>query len=367
MTRDLIELIIILAGFGMTFLLFYRIPSLPDAPKSVRRVPISVVIPARNEEATLPLLLGDLARQTLAPAEIICVDDASSDKTADVAMRFGVRVLRITEKPDGWLGKSWACQTGANAAGGDLLLFLDADVRLGPDALSRIAAAYQAHGQTLSVQPFHETVSFSEQLSLFFNLVQIATNGTALKSPLNLGLYGPVILISKKTYLEIGGHESVKESIVEDMSLGEQLQKRNIPYRLFVGDSSLSFRMYPCGLGCLLQGWIKNLAAGAAKTPPWLFAAVFLWIASAASVPLHLFRSINAQDCLSIAVYGALYLSWVAAILLLLRRIGRFRFVAVLLYPLSLAAFFALFLVSAVKRIFGFQVRWKGRAIRPKR
>jgi len=367
MTRDLIELIIILIGFGMTFLLFYRIPALPDAPESPGQISISVIIPARNEETTLPLLLADLARQTLAPTEVICVDDASTDGTAAVAKRFGVRVLCIAEKPDGWLGKSWACQTGANVAAGELLLFLDADVRLRPDALSRIAAAYQANRQTLSVQPFHEAVALYEQFSLFFNLVQIAANGTSLKSPVNLGLYGPVILIAKETYFEIGGHESVKDSIVEDMSLGELLRKRSIPYRLFVGDSGLSFRMYPCGLGCLLQGWIKNLAAGAAKTPPWLFAAVFLWIASATSVPLHLFRAIAAYDWLSIAVYGALYFCWVAAVFMLMRRIGRFRFVAALLYPLALAAFFALFLVSIIKRIFGFRVRWKGRAIRPKR
>lgn len=367
MTRDLIELIIILAGFGMTFLLFYHIPSLPRAPENPGRVSISVIIPARNEETTLPLLLGDLARQTLAPVEVVCVDDASTDGTAAVAKNYGARLLTITEKPDGWLGKSWACQTGANAAAGDLLLFLDADVRLGPDALSRIAAAYRSGGQTLSVQPFHEAIALYEQLSLFFNLIQIAANGTALKSPVNLGLYGPVILIAKETYLEIGGHESVKGSIVEDMALGEQLKKRNIPYRLFVGDSGLSFRMYPCGLGCLLQGWIKNLAAGAAKTPPWLFAAVFLWIASATSVPLHLFRAISAQGWLGIVVYGALYLCWVAVILALMRRIGKFRSVAAFFYPFALAAFFALFLVSTFKRIFGIQVHWKGRAIRPKR
>lgn len=367
MTRDLIELIIILVGFGMTFLLFYRIPGLPDAPKDTRRILISVIIPARNEEATLPLLLGDLARQTLMPVEVICVDDASTDGTADVAKHFGVRLIEVAEKPDDWLGKSWACQTGAYAARGKLLLFLDADVRLRRDALARIAAAYQESGQTLSVQPFHEAVTLYEQLSLFFNLVQIAANGTSLKSPINLGLYGPVIFIAKETYLEIGGHECVKGSIVEDMALGEQLKKRNVPYRLFVGDSGVSFRMYPCGLGCLLQGWIKNLASGAAKTPLWLFGAVFLWIASATSVPLHLFRAIAMPDGLSIAVYGVLYLCWVGAIFVLMRRIGKFQFAAALFYPFALAAFFALFLISAFKRIFGIQVHWKGRAIRPKR
>lgn len=367
MTRDLVELLIILVGFGMTFILFYRIPSLPDAPEKNSRILISVIIPARNEETTLPLLLGDLARQTLPPVEVICVDDASTDGTAEIVEHFGARLIRVTEKPDGWLGKSWACQTGAYAAGGQILLFLDADVRLRRDALSRLAAAYRQDGQTLSVQPFHEAIALYEQLSLFFNLIQIAANGTAVKSPVNLGLYGPVILISKEIYWEIGGHESVKESIVEDMALGEQLRKRDIPYKLFVGDSGLSFRMYPCGLGCLLQGWIKNLAAGAAKTPPWLFFAVFLWITSATSVPLHLFRAISVQAWWNVVVYGGLYLCWVTAIVSLMRRIGRFQFVAALFYPFALAAFFSLFLISVFKRIFGIQVHWKGRAIRPKR
>jgi 4,4'-diaponeurosporenoate glycosyltransferase len=187
------------------------------------------------------------------------VDDASTDGTADVVEHFGARLIRVTEKPDGWLGKSWACQTGADAAGGQILLFLDADVRLRRDALSRLAAAYRQDGQTLSVQPFHEAIALYEQLSLFFNLIQIAANGTAVKSPVNLGLYGPVILISKEIYWEIGGHESVKDSIVEDMALGEQLRKRHIPYRLFVGDSGLSFRMCRVGLKTLPQARRKHL------------------------------------------------------------------------------------------------------------
>jgi len=361
--QSILDWCMIILGFPAAVLLFFRIPKLPRI-KSHNPLPdVSVVIPARNEAKTLPLLLGDLNRQTFRPLEILCVDDASEDDTANIAVRCGARLLSAEAKPDGWIGKSWAAQKGADAAHGSLLVFLDADVRLAQDGLLRIVTAY-ANGGTLSVQPFHRTKSAAEQLSLFFNLVQIAANGTALPRPVNLGLYGPVIAISRADYAAIGGHESVKSSIVEDMSLGEQLKKHNIPYRLFVGDAGVSFRMYPGGLPDLLTGWSKNLASGAAKTPVWLFAAVFFWLASTAAVSIQLIRALAAGGGFAAAALpAALYLGWVILLFVVGRRIGKFSPAAYLLYPVSLLVFFAVFAYSGFVRLFRLKVKWKGRMI----
>jgi 4,4'-diaponeurosporenoate glycosyltransferase len=95
-----------------------------------------------------------------------------------------------------------------------------------------------------------------EQLSLLFNLIQVAANGAALPRPLGLGLYGPIILISKNDYITSGGHESVSKSVVEDMALGRRLKE---------AASSTGFlsatETYRCGcmrrLKNLLQGWTK--------------------------------------------------------------------------------------------------------------
>lgn len=276
MTLIIIELVIALFGLALTPVLFYRFPRLPEDKEWVERIPrVSVIIPARNEEKNLALLLEDLCNQSIKPFEIICVDDESSDATAKIAKSFGVRVISLYNKPEGWTGKTWACHNGADLAKGKLLLFLDADIRLGKNGIKRLIKAYSESGRTISVQPFHCTERLYEQFSLPFNLIQIAANGTTLFKQQGVGLYGPIILISKVNYKIIGGHESVRKSVVEDMALAQRLKEAGIPYQLFVGDKEISFRMYSEGFYSLFQGWVKNISSGAGKTSRILFWMVF--------------------------------------------------------------------------------------------
>lgn len=359
-----IEFVVVLIGLAITPMLFYRFPRLPEVKSGEMVFPkVSVIIPARNEEHNLPLLLNDLNGQSFIPFEIICVDDDSSDLTAQIAEASGARVLSLHDKPDGWTGKSWACQNGADAAKGELLVFLDADVRLGHNAILRLMQAYSDCGCTISAQPFHKTEKAYEQLSMLFNFIQIAANGTALPKPLGVGLYGPVILIPKSEYNRIGGHESVKMSIVEDMALGHRLKENGLSYLLFIGDKELSFRMYGDGLKALLQGWLKNMAAGAAKTTPSVFVMVFFWITSLISVPLHVIYFSISGNSLWLVMYSLLYIVWATILSSLSKRIGQFRPLATVLFPLQMVVFLGVFAVSVFKKIFRLNVIWKGRAV----
>lgn len=362
-----IELGIVFAGLLLTAMLFYRIPILPEADRKTPETPtISVIIPARNEERNLPLLLKDLREQTIPLHEIICVDDESEDSTAQIALDHGVRLLRLSSRPEGWIGKSWACQNGANAATGSLLLFLDADVRLGPDGIAGLFSAFMKDGCTVSVQPYHKTIRMYEQFSMMFNMVQIAANGTALPRPRSIGLYGPVILIPRSVYQKAGGHERIRSSIVDDMALGEQIKKEGEMFELYVGSPEVSFRMYGGGLKSLLEGWIKNIATGATKTPLPLFVMVFLWITSLLSVPVQTIKyAIQGKESLLI-LYAVLYVVWVCILLYLTRRIGHFHAWASVLYPILMIVLLGVFTVSAYKKLFGREVKWKGRSIRAK-
>jgi 4,4'-diaponeurosporenoate glycosyltransferase len=364
MTGAIIELVIALVGLAATAVLFFRIPRLTGQAALPEALPeISVIIPARNEERNLALILNDLVKQSLPPLEIIVVDDLSEDGTAAVALAHGVRLISVRNKPEGWTGKTWACQCGAEAAGGELLLFLDTDVRLGKHGLRRLLSEFIKQGGAVSVQPWHRTERHYEQFSMIFNLVQIAANGSALPWRSPEGLYGPVILISRDDYRTLGGHQAVKASIVEDMSLGLRLKQLGLPYSVCIGDGDIAFRMYAGGFRSLLEGWTKNLASGAAKTPHVVFLLVFLWISSLASAPYHLVLALAGAHWAWAALYGVIYAAWALVLNGLTTQIGRFRRWPILLYPLPLLVFFSVFVLSAIKKIFRLKVRWKGRAI----
>ncbi|MDD5603801.1 MAG: glycosyltransferase family 2 protein [Eubacteriales bacterium] len=365
MIIDIIRLVIILTGLAVIPVLFYRFPILPKCSEAKKSEfpTVSVIIPARNEEKNLPLLLRDLCKQSVAPLEIICVDDESSDATAQIAAKYCSSVVSTPGKPEGWTGKSWACHNGAAIASGRLLLFLDADVRLGRDGILRLLQAYSGHGCTISVQPYHKTERVYEQLSMLPNLIQIAANGTALRNPKDVGLYGPVILIPEEDYRRAGGHESVRKCIVEDMALGKRLRKVSLRFRNYIGDGEISFRMYSDGLKSLLQGWIKNMASGALKTPPGIFTMVFFWIASLISVPIRLIESVISGSVSRTLAYVLLYIVWVLILYITANKAGRFRLYSFVLFPALIAVYLGIFAVSFYKKAFAVKVKWKGRTV----
>lgn len=356
-------MILIVLGLLSAVALFYKLSKLPKEGCIARRT-LSIVIPARNEEKNIGLLLNDLHNQTVPPFEILCVDDCSDDDTAQVALKKGAVVIKAGEKPKGWNGKTWACQQGSKKAGGDLLLFLDADVRLGPCGIERLLYAYEEYGGCISVQPYHKAERRYEQFSLFFNLIAVAANAVGKKlRRFHAGLFGPVILMSKEDFKRAGGYTEVKSSIVEDISLGAVLKKAGIKSSLFLGDTDVSYRMYSGGFSCLWQGWTKNFASGVQKTHPLILALVFLAITSCTSTVIKLLVAVSSGNVLSFTVAGFFYLLWVIAICYSARQIGSFRYWSKWFYPLTLFLFFSMFLTSVYQKLFLKKAVWKGRTI----
>lgn len=372
----------IVLGLVASWILFYHFPGLErDDPQDLgKKMPrLSIIIPARNEEQNLALLLGDLQKQQVDIHEIICVDDGSSDQTAKIATALGARLITSAPKPAGWLGKSWACQQGGVVASGVLLLFLDADVRLSPTGIGKLLKAYQSTGRVVSVMPYHQIENKTEALSLFFNCIQMGANGLGLPAerdqkkpsnnqksshPYQIGLYGPVILISRADYLTVGGHTAIKDSIVDDIALGEKLREKDIPFALFLGDHDVSYRMYRGGLRELIQGWTKNQAAGVSKTPLLLIGLVFFWITAVASAPLYLVLNLVGQQWLEAGIMAACYGIWVLELTRIARHIGSFSVIDIVCYPLLLFFYLLIFLRSLAKKILGRPVIWKDREIR---
>lgn len=307
---------------------------------------LSVIIPARNEEHNLPRLLKSLAEQSIRPCEIIVVDDGSTDRTAEVAREHGARVLVPAALPEGWRGKTWACHQGAQAAQGDLLLFLDADTWFESEGLARALAAYP--GGAFSLAPFHAVQRPYEELSLFFNLVM--TLGAASEA-----LFGQMLLVDRESYRRVGGHARVKGRILENFSLAETFREAGIRVTSAVGRGILAFRMYPGGFRELVQGWSKGFASGASQTRGATLAWIIAWITGLTTAALACVLSAGQPLWLAIYACCAGQVAWMG------RQVGAFRLVTALLYPLPLAFFFAVFALAAFRR--GRTVSWKGRTI----
>lgn len=213
------------------------------------------------------------------------------------------------------------------------------------------------------MQPYHSVGSGYEQLALLFNLVQVGATGMALARPAAVGLYGPLICVSKTMYDQVGGYASVHGSIVEDMALGVRFHQAGYAIRLYMGGDRIRFRMYRDGLASLVRGWTKNFASGASKSPVRLTLLVFCWVAGCAAVPVGLCVTVFAAQWVEAALFALLYIGWVWEIGRIGRKTGSFHAGTYLLYPLSLALFIWVFVRSAVKKLFKRPVQWKGRKI----
>ncbi|MEK5057237.1 glycosyltransferase [Paenibacillus shunpengii] len=329
-----------------------REQSLGKSAHEAKRMTISVIIPARNEEKNIGRLLKSLREQMNPQDEIIVVDDNSSDRTAEIAHRRGAMIIKAGPLPRGWMGKCHACWRGAAAANGEMLIFLDADTYLKKGGLSQLVDAYPSG--LMSVQPFHDTWSAYEKLSGIFNIIVAVSAGSGKKGT---GAYGPCVVTSREAYDNVGGHEQVKGEILDHHALALRFEAAGYPVVNYIGRGALHFRMYPGGVRELFQGWIKSMASGAAATRFSKLFTVVLFLMGAFTAALSLLSW--DYGIMSVVVYG-LYSALMAG---LLGKVGKFGAISAILYPVPLLAFFSVFSVSILHTFVNRQVRWKGREL----
>ena len=350
-----------LTGLAAGFLLLRRIPAIPEcSPCGEATLAVSVIIPARDEAANLPALLGSLMQSNPRPAEVIVVDDGSTDGTAEVASRYGATVVASTAAPDGWRGKNWACQQGADVAVWPTLFFLDADTYFAPGGFERIVAYFRGlpANAAVSILPFHAMEMPYEELSLFFNLLMaIGTGGfSGLDKP---RLFGQSLLIERELYLRAGGHAAVRQHLLENLAFAPRLRAANgVPYTA-CGRGTLLIRMFPDGLGQLRASWEKAFAFGAGSTSSIVLLLSIYWLSAAATVFWPAVFGVGMARPAALALYllFALQIAWLS------RQIGAYNLLTALFYPLPLLFYFVVFFRSAWLQRMQRPVAWKGRQL----
>lgn len=323
---------------------------------------ISVIIPARDEEENIGRLLSSLKNQADAPLEILVVDDQSNDDTASVATELGATVVRGGPMPDGWKGKTWACQQGADAASGEWLLYLDADLVLLPGALSRLAAL-TSRKEVHSVCPYHRVHRPYEELSAYFNAITLAgVDSFAFGPSSRATLFGQVLLIHRDHYREAGGHHAVRNEILENFQLARLLNDAGIGISHYLGRSAIEMRMFPDGISRLIRSWQKGFLAGAAQAPKRALVTTSLWLTggmvlTGCLTAAPFWSALFLQSTL-VASFSYCLLTW-----FVFRLAGNFSFFTALLFPIPLLFYQGVFFSALVARKRGIKATWKGRTI----
>jgi glycosyltransferase involved in cell wall biosynthesis len=332
---------------------------------------VSIIVPARNEEASLGACLESLMAQTGVAFEIIVVDDDSTDGTRAIAQSFaGVRVISPgplrentaagkTSTGENWTGKNNAVIAGAKEARAKWLLFTDADTVHRPGSLAQaLAEAKREQADMLSYSPGQVAVTFSERAVMPIAFAELAAQYPPQKVRAQnseiVAANGQYILVRRAAYDAIGGHAAVATEILDDVALARLFH--NAGYRIYFryGGDAIRTRMYR-NWAQLCEGWTKNLAL-LFPHPEWRAAqSIFLWFLAWAA--------------LIIGGSGATsgHFMWIACAVLWLfvyRRIHRAHFTPannLIAIAFGLPMFAYLLLRSKRAHASG-QVSWKGRA-----
>lgn len=272
---DKLEVSMLLTAFAWLGLLLLVARMMPRGrafmlPEGSARPPVSVIVPARNEEHNLPRLLASLAALDYPDVEVVVVDDCSEDRTAVVAESFGARVIRGRPLPEGWKGKQWACWQGAEAARGDLLLFTDADTEHAPKGLARAVDDLLGSGAGASTAlPFHDAVTLWEKLLGSFHVMLIAlTNPYGTPRCGRVFAIGQYLLFTRTAYEAVGGHAAVRAATVEDLPIANACLRAGIAWRVFPEDGVFAVRMYRT-FAEFVAGWRRNFRAGLGESSVW--------------------------------------------------------------------------------------------------
>jgi glycosyltransferase involved in cell wall biosynthesis len=234
---------------------------------------VSVIVPARNEEACLGACLQSLVSQSDAvPLEIIVVDDHSTDRTRAIASSFSsqqvrgndVRVIEAAPLPAGWTGKNNAVTTGSKAARGEWLLFTDADTIHLPGSLARSLKEARRHGAALlsySPEQIVKTPWEKAVMPVIFAELAASFRPSQVSDPNSpaAAANGQYILITREAYDAVGGHAAIAGTLLEDVALARAVKRSGRKIFFRYGGDAVRTRMYR-SFTQLREGWTKNLA-----------------------------------------------------------------------------------------------------------
>ncbi len=359
--------VVVLLYQGAAILFAYMMPQLSPAPPGRgSSAQVSAVIPVRNEEVDLPATLDGLLAQDYPNFEVVVVDGGSTDGSRAVADARAPRIRRIDEAPlpPGWVGKNWACWTGAQATTGEWLLFVDADVRTDPTAVRTVVTWAEAEQADLaSISPTVEMEGFWERLVIPFFIQMVLTYFRAPRTNIDTShaalANGQFLLVRREAYQRVGGHEAVRSYVLEDVALARRLRAAGARLRIAHAPELATTRMYR-NSSEMFEGLLKNVHGSEFSAPRmigFLAGLVGLFLLPLLVLPVGILTG-------SLVLTGVGAFLWIA---LFGKHVGFARGVGApavygLLYPVAVGYYLVLVTTSLVRGVRRQPIAWKGRS-----
>jgi len=332
---------------------------------------ISVLVPARNEEANIGKCVSDLLAQDYPDYQLIVLDDNSTDRTWEILQDLAskdtrLKLIKGKPLPDDWLGKHWACQQLSEEADGEMLLFIDADTMHEPDMLRSTAAAMKGEDAALiSVLPHQIVVTWSEMLSIpaFYlgMLCGVPIGLTRLqRNPLLFACLGQFLIFRRDAYLASGGYAAVRQNVVDDLAIGRRINAMRLRYCLLDGYRHISCRMYS-NLDQVWKGLTKSTFA-TFNFDPFFIVFMYLLVILIFLSPLAVLIAAIFIPAFPLQVTMVAGIGVILALLLWILNIRRFHFplYLVLTYPASTVFMTIIAMASMVLTMQG-KAKWKDR------
>jgi len=377
--------------FGLALIIIFWIHNqyhldiiVTQAPPPISAPLISVCIPARNEENNIRYCVESVLAQDYPNLEVVVLDDRSTDGTLTQLREIASRDFRLlpingSDLPADWAGKPHALFQASAVARGEWLCFVDADTFLKPNALSACyAKAIESNADLFTTMNQQILGSWWEKvvMPLVMTALSVGFSPRKVNDPNRRDAVanGQFIFIKRAVYDAIGGHERVKDQIVEDKAIAELVKWGG--YRLIVADGSpmINTRMYT-SLETMWEGWTKNIYLGLRDNPSMLILGAFgATLAVIAALFLPVWPVLGALwyfkngGWLALVVIVQAFTVWSYLIYLRVRVGYRLNISAwyALTTPLGAGVFAAMMIASAWKVISGQGVTWRGRTYHTK-
>jgi glycosyltransferase involved in cell wall biosynthesis len=330
---------------------------------------VSVLIPARNEEASIGQAIESILRSNHPCFELLVLDDHSEDRTSEIVQSIASRDQRVSllssaSLPEGWNGKQHGCWQLAKAAKYDLFLFLDADVRLSSDAITRcVAELLRCDAPLTSGFPFQETKTFAEKLliPLMHYVLLCYLPIDRMRKDLGAGLAagcGQLFLARRDEYFRAGGHEAIRGSRHDGIKLPRAFRNAGFKTDIFDARDIATVRMYSSA-GQVVRGLLKNATEGIANPRLIVPFTLLLLFGSVLPIP-SLISNVGTGSG-----YWTILFVIAACLSVLPRLLAAKQFhqswLGAILHPIGVLIFVVLQWTALIRSMLGLSTTWRGR------